>query len=275
MSSSYLKDEPTYVYALVPTSEKDRIPLIERRGVDDQNSVFLSQFGEIIVVACKLNADDYSKENLEQHAQNPNWVKAKATHHHEIIKEIHDHCTVLPLKFCAIYSNKDAINEELNKKKEDICRLFSLFKDRAGWNVKIYYQKEMFIKYMNNHNVALQEMKQEIQILSPGKQFLMKKKYDLQLDQIVNQEVKSLTDNIQTRLMKSSDNYVSKKIWNKQITNKKEDMVSNSVYLIHNDKALKNFKQDIEQIQKDYKELGFLIDCTGPWPPYDFLDVQS
>ncbi|MGO4886202.1 GvpL/GvpF family gas vesicle protein [Anaerobacillus sp. MEB173] len=273
MSTSNVKDEPIYVYALVPTKEKDSIPVFEEQGIDDQNQIFIQEFGEFTAIASKLNAYEYSKERLEQYAQDPSWLQKNATHHHDIISRVHTHCTVFPLKFCTIYSNPAAIQEELNKKEEDISRLFSLFKNRAGWNIKIYCHKKTLINYMKNNNSTLQEMKQKLDSMSPGKQFLMRKKFDLQLEQIVNEEIEVLTNKIKEQLMRNSDYYASKKIWNRQITNKTEDMVSNGVYLITNGDVLQKFQLDLEQIQRDSEEFGFLIECTGPWPPYDFLDV--
>jgi hypothetical protein len=275
MSAFYNKDERIYVYALVPTKEKERFPVIKKLGVDDKHTILLKEFGQLTAVVCNLDNQDFSKERIEEHAQDPSWITVKATHHHDVISTLHNNCTVLPLKFCTIYSNEKSLKDELSRKEENICRLLSYFKNREGWNVKIYCDKEKVTNYVNENNPLIKETKQKINKMSPGKQFLMKKKFDLVLLKSVNEEIETLTNKIHEKIVNLSDQYTPKKIWNKQITGKKEDMVWNGVYLINNGDATKKFKLDVLQIQKEYEEIGFLLECTGPWPPYDFSEVKS
>ncbi|MGM0875352.1 MAG: GvpL/GvpF family gas vesicle protein [Bacillota bacterium] len=273
MSTFYNKDEPIYVYALVPTKEKEKFPVLKDLGIDEKHSILLKEFDQITAVVCNLNENDFSKDSIEQQAHDPSWIKVKATHHHDVISSLHNRCTVLPLKFCTIYSNEKSLKDDLNQKQENICRLHSHFKNRDGWNVKIYCDKEKVTNYVDENNTLIKEAKQKIGNMSPGKQFLMKKRFDLQLTQSVNEEIETLTNKLHEKLVNSSDQYTPKKIWSKQVTGKKEDMVWNGVYLINGD-AIEKFKLDVLQIQKEYEELGFLLECTGPWPPYDFLEVK-
>jgi hypothetical protein len=267
------KDSPIYVYALIPAKEKEKFQTIKDLGIDGRHEIILKEFGQIAAVACTLDTEQFSKERIEAFAHDPNWINAKATHHHEVISIIHSLCTVLPLKFCTIYSTEASLKKELIRKQEHIHRLFSRFKNREGWNVKVYCHYEKMTDYVKKNNPSFKEKKEEMQELSPGKRFLMSKKLDLQLKQLVDEEIERLLQKSHDDLVLVSADYAQKKIWNKQVTGRTDEMVGNRVYLIDR-RARAKFDFYLLQFEKEYEKLGFSFVCTGPWPPYDFLEVS-
>ncbi|MDE5413660.1 GvpL/GvpF family gas vesicle protein [Alkalihalobacterium chitinilyticum] len=268
------KDGLIYVYALVPTTENNLIHLNEQVGIDSKNYISLKELGPMTAVICELDSEKFSVDNIEENTQDPKWLSVKATHHHEVVSLLHTHCTVVPLKFCTIYSNMNSLRQELEQKQDKLMKLLTRFKKRDGWNVKIYCQKEKWFSSLEEQDPTILKQKEKIAKMPPGTQFLMKKKLKQTLIASVDQHIEQEVQKVHDLLLKSSDHYNPKKIWNKQVTGKPEEMVWSGVYLVHNEEAIENFRKIIENIQLDLGQYGVKIDLTGPWPPYDFLDID-
>ena len=48
----------------------------------------------------------------------------------------------------------------------------------------------------------------------------------------------------------------------------------NAACLVKND-ALKDFKGLFQELAKEATQKGILLELTGPWPPYNFVDVKN
>ena len=55
----------------------------------------------------------------------------------------------------------------------------------------------------------------------------------------------------------------------RHVTERMDDMILNAAFLVEQDK-LSAFIREIEILKNQYEGTGFLFDCTGPWPPYNF-----
>jgi hypothetical protein len=269
------EDNLLYVYGMVPTNEKENFPTFDHLGFDNKHPIIFKEIGKITAIVCNLDQDEFTKERIDELVQDPKWVEEKATHHHLVLSELHKNCTVIPLKFCTIYSSSQNLFEELNKKHDEIIDLLIKFKQRDGWNLKVYCDIEKIQTYVNEKDPAIIEMKEDIKKMKPGKQFLMKKKLEKKKSEKVKMEIERLSTMLDEQLKQYSFEYKEKKLWNKQITGRSEEMVSNRVYLVSNGEPLKNFKKQASKFLSDYKEYGFLLEITGPWPPYDFLDNKT
>ena len=60
----------------------------------------------------------------------------------------------------------------------------------------------------------------------------------------------------------------------KEVTERKEEMILNSAFLIKNDNV-ENFMEAENALKEIFEEMGFFLDCTGPWPPYNFINVKK
>ena len=59
------------------------------------------------------------------------------------------------------------------------------------------------------------------------------------------------------------------KLLSKEITEREESMILNSVYLIDKNNVF-DFVNIVESFKTKYRDNGLFFDCTGPWPPYNF-----
>ncbi|MBI5287017.1 MAG: GvpL/GvpF family gas vesicle protein, partial [Deltaproteobacteria bacterium] len=64
------------------------------------------------------------------------------------------------------------------------------------------------------------------------------------------------------------------KLLPKEVTEKEDDMVLNSAFLVDKDKV-SEFIHAVDDLKTRYNDKGFDFDCTGPWPPYNFCNLSK
>jgi hypothetical protein len=50
-------------------------------------------------------------------------------------------------------------------------------------------------------------------------------------------------------------------------------MTLNGAYLM-SEGQMTAFRAELERLEKDYNDLGFSYELTGPWPPYNFVTIS-
>jgi hypothetical protein len=64
------------------------------------------------------------------------------------------------------------------------------------------------------------------------------------------------------------------KLLPKEVTEREEEMILNSAFLIKTNKV-ENFMEAEDALKETFEEMGIFLDCTGPWPPYNFTNVKK
>lgn len=49
-------------------------------------------------------------------------------------------------------------------------------------------------------------------------------------------------------------------------------MILNGAYLV-SEGQMTVFRAELESLEKDYGDLGFSYELSGPWPPYNFVTI--
>ncbi|MCQ6264240.1 GvpL/GvpF family gas vesicle protein [Fictibacillus sp. WQ 8-8] len=262
-----------YLYGLIPTEEaiKDAVPSF--RGLDEQNEVYTIQLNEITAVVCDLDADTYSEESIKEKMNNDmEWLQGKALHHHEALLALQKQYTVIPMKFCTIYTSENSLIETIEDHQKKITNSFTQLAGNEEWNLKIYCDHSKLKDFISGHNSLIEEKKEEISKLSPGRQFFEKRKIDQLADQELEKEINKTCEQIHEELTKFSLHDSIKKNWGKDVTGKQFDMCWNSVYLIPAD-TVEEFLEEIKKKKNELAETGWKFEASGPWPAYHFASL--
>jgi hypothetical protein len=60
----------------------------------------------------------------------------------------------------------------------------------------------------------------------------------------------------------------------KEVTEREDEMVFNAAFLV-NKVRTDDFLNMARTLKARYESYGLLIDCTGPWPPYNFCGLSQ
>jgi hypothetical protein len=268
--------ELIYLYAFIPTQEYEENKLTDIKGIDPDYSIEFYVFGEITAVACLVKHEDFAEEVLQKKVEDMKWLQEKAYHHHERMNTLHNTYTVIPLKFGTIYEDKNRLEDTLAEHKENIRTVFQNLSSKEEWNIKIFTDKEAFIKEVKENSPEVAKKIQEIEGLSKGKQFFEKKKLKDFIEKQADKEIDKYCESIHEQLETFSADTEVKKNWERKLTGRDDDMCWNGAYLFPKDKVeqiLQFISEEKDKAEKDGSSFKFEI--TGPWPAYHFSSFQN
>ncbi|WP_180242411.1 GvpL/GvpF family gas vesicle protein [Bacillus sp. AFS029533] len=262
-----------YLYGLLPTIQLTDSPFYPVKGIN-QGQTCIEIVGKITAIYCYLSEEEFAESVLKEKMDNPNWVHKHAVHHHETIVNYSKNYLFLPSKFCTIYSSIEKLREDLSKEELNILSLFEQLKEKEEWNVKMYYDKSKFFKVLERHSKVIQNMRDELKVLSPGKQFFMKKKQGQLLENEAQSELRVISQSLENTLVNSTVYNKTRVNWSRNATGRNVDMIYNSTSLILKD-GRKKFELLIKEFTQKYEDRGIIVEISGPWPFYHFASLDS
>ncbi|NMH75440.1 gas vesicle protein GvpL [Bacillus sp. RO2] len=262
-----------YLYGLVPTEELKDKPLMPLAGIDEQHHLYERQIGEVTAILCEIDEEEFSEEVIEDKVNHDmEWLQAKALHHHETLVKLHNNYTLIPLKFCTIYKSEQNLARTIESEGLKFHQLFENIAQKEEWNLKIYCDDKKIKEEVVEHSSDIKEQEKAIETLSPGRQFFERKKWKQKIEEAVVNVKRSKCDEIHKSLTGLCSQSDVKKNWSQEMSGRKQDMNWNGIYLLNENKR-DTFLQQVKHLQKEYKELGFTMEYTGPWPCYHFANL--
>ncbi|MEC5424504.1 GvpL/GvpF family gas vesicle protein [Virgibacillus sp. C22-A2] len=264
-------DKLIYLYGIIPANADNAIPPM--KGIDEHNPIFTIPFGEIEAVVCNLDEAEYREKELEAKTNNMEWVHEKAFHHHEALMTLYEIFTIIPMKFCTIYSGKDSLQNTIVEHKPKMIELLDVIAGKEEWIMKIYCDNSKLKENVAEDNPTIASKREEIELLSPGRQYLEKRKLDQLIEQETDKEKDSFSSRLHDQFAQFSTDSEVKKNWNKDVTGREEDMCWNSVYMLEQS-TVEDFLANVQKAQDKWKSSGWFIEVTGPWPSYHFSKIS-
>jgi hypothetical protein len=174
---------------------------------------------------------------------------------------------VVPLRFCTIYRNQEALFKTIIPHKKKIMDFLGYVADKAEWSVKIFCDKRVF---MDSHGKKDgQSVKADQMPLLPGEGYLLTKKMKRVNEETFMIDIQKALKNIHDTLSANTDRYQFLRCTDKKIHGRPLDMIMNIAFLVEWHK-FNLFKETIEAVMGEYKNEGLAFEMSGPWPPYNF-----
>jgi len=268
MNTKVAKEGLIYLYCIT-----DNVPELKEIENLVNNLYFIFRLGLYAVVS-KVSADEFNEANLKKNLADLEWVKAKVNIHEKVIEEVMKGTCVIPFKFATLFNTENTLKAMLKKQNGILKENLDNLRDKEEWGVKIYCDIEKLKKNLIQEDKELLNLDKEIKSSSVGKAFVLKKKKEELLNTIVNKKLNDYGQESFERLKQHSIRSRINKLLPKEVTERNDEMILNSAFLINKDKV-GDFLNIVEDLRAKYTDRGLFFDCTGPWPPYNFCEATT
>ncbi|MBU2540723.1 MAG: GvpL/GvpF family gas vesicle protein [Candidatus Omnitrophica bacterium] len=252
------------------------------------DSLYFVYHRGLYAIISKVKEREFSEENLKKNLADLEWIKAKASIHEKIIEGVMTKSSVIPFKFATLFNTMDNLKIMLDEHAEKLSTNLKNLADKEEWGVKIYCDieklKENFIRedkeILNidkeiNGSTTLTidpERSRRANSVGPGKAYLLKKKKEELIKDKINNRINKYSQDSFQILKKLCVDVRINRLLPKEVSERKEDMILNSAFLVDKSNVAK-FAKVINILKKQYEQQGLNFDCTGPWPPYNFCGL--
>lgn len=228
----------------------------------------------LYAIVNKVSKSSFSEENLKKNLSDIKWVEEKAREHIKVINQVMESATVIPFKFGTVFKTEDNLKKMIEDCSGQIKDNISKLDGKEEWSVKIYCDFKILNEKISQISEKIKELDQEIVSSSLGKAFLLKKKREDLIKEEVNKKINECGQNCYEKLKERAEEVVINKLLPKEVTEKENEMILNSAYLVLKEKV-ETFLDLIEEMKNKHSEVGFEFDCAGPWPPFNFVKMKE
>jgi hypothetical protein len=251
----------------------DREPRIKEIEGTENNLYFLYHNG-LYAVASKVEQLEFGEEGLKRNMTDFQWVKTKAGTHERIIERVMTNTNVIPFKFGTLFNTDGSLMAMLEQYGEEFKAILRILANKQEWGLKIYCNPEKLKAGFLNNQEKILEIEDEIKSSSVGKGYFLKKKKDELIEKTLNEKINECGQESFELLKELSFEARINKLLPREVTEREDDMVLNSAFLVDTDEV-GDFLNMVDTLKMHYEDKGLLIDCTGPWPPYNFCGLSN
>jgi hypothetical protein len=270
MVSVAMQAQKNLIYLYCVTKTKPSQSDFEDVGV----KIYPIYFQGTYAVITKVSPDEFSEDNLKKNLANIEWVEKRIRQHERIIEEIMKDATVLPFKFGTVFQSEENVEKLLKEHHTDFKQIIENLDGKEEWGLKIYCNLDKFKESLTKTDERIQELDKQIASTSEGKAYLLKKKKEGLIKEVINEKISEYTQDSFTRLKRACLEAKINKILPKEVTEREDEMVFNAAFLI-NKNRIKDLENVLSYLKTKYSDKGLIFDCTGPWPAYNFSTLPE
>jgi hypothetical protein len=267
MDTKVIKEDLIYLYCIT-----DKVPNLKETENLVTNSYFIYYQG-LYAVVHKVKESEFAEENLKRNLADFEWIKVRVTIHEKVIEVIMKKAGVIPFKFATLFNAEDNLKAMFSKNLREFRDILRKLKYKEEWGVKIYCDLEKLKEVIIREDGEILDIDKGINgSTAPGRAYLLKKKKEELLNIAANKKLNEYGEMSFARLREMPGEARINKLLSKEVTERKEEMILNSAFLIDKNKVA-DFLNTVEGLKTRYADKGLFFDCTGPWPPYNFCDL--
>ena len=220
------------------------------RGVDNSKLSVISHNGLMAIL------DETGKDKVVANTEN-------ALIYATVIEAMFRNFTVLPVRYGTLMDSEKAVIALLEKYGKTFKQNLSRLENKEELSLKVWWDPQ-------KGNDKIRQQLQAYRVDTPftgnsvSKEYLLQKLKEYQFDNALQSYVEQLVNEICKIVARFNTLHQFKKRVSKTI-------VLDAVFLLEKGQK-KAFTQAIEQLKNKHESLHFLL--TGPWPPYNFVELN-
>lgn len=231
-------------------------------GIDGGDVAVLER-GDVAVVYSAVATAEF-REAAEVAA--PDWLVPRALRHEQVIEAVMRRSPVLPVRFGAVFSSRQVLEELLCARRGLIGRFLDSVIDQEEWSIQAFLDVARAGAWLLAHEPGWAERQRQLPAARGARYFQEKR---LQAD--VRRQVQAWSRTLEERLQEQVHDLVGEVrcLKRRGSDDAGREMVFHGAALVPHDVAadLPRRLADLEQTQSAQ---GVSLACSGPWPPYHF-----
>jgi Mg2+ and Co2+ transporter CorA len=244
-------EEGKYVYCIIKSPRPLEFGQI---GIGEgTNSVYTVHFGSLAAVVSDtpIRIYDPTRENVLAH---------------EFVNEtVMREYTVIPMSFGTLFRTEEDIVELLKSTYQAFDDVLEKMKDKIEFGLKVLWDREKVISSIEEQNEEIGRLKDEITRNAQSSTYFARMQLgrlvEAALEEAGNTYVRDIHETLKPAAVAARSN--------KPIGDR---MILNAAFLVDRDRE-KAFDEAVKAISRAYEDL-LTFKYTGPWPPYNFVNIK-
>jgi hypothetical protein len=244
-------EEGKYVYCIIKSEDTRDFGPIGIGG--EANAVYTVHFKDLAAVVSDtpIRIYDPTRENVLAH---------------ELVNEtVMREYTVIPMSFGTIFRTKDDIVELLKSTYRAFDDVLEKMKDKIEFGLKVLWDRDRVVARLEHEDEEIHRLKQEITSNEQSSTYFAR----MQLGRLVESGLEEAANTYVLDIHQSLKPFAIASRSNKPIGDR---MILNGAYLVERRREAE-FDEAVKELSRKYEEI-LSFKYTGPWPPYNFVNIK-
>jgi hypothetical protein len=233
----------------------------EIRGVSDTPVRVVAE-GKLGALVSEVPLAEFGDEPLAVNLHDPEWLEAGARGHDAVLAAAVQETSVVPFRFGTIYRSEEQVRALLVGHAGLVAALDSI----AG-------RIEIGVKGFVREDAASEEHEPHADV-SAGRRYLEEKQRARRAAEEREALAARAADESHRRLASFADDARANPLQPAEVLPPRATMFLNGAYLVRAE-HLGAFRDAVASLEQELGASGVSFELTGPWPPYNFVEVDT
>ncbi len=239
-----------YIYCIIECDKRKSFGAI---GIEGHSEVYTIPYKDISGVVSDTPLVEY--EPTEENALT----------HMNVIQRVMLDYTVLPLRFSTIFKGDDGIKSALSRLYHEVKVEIRRLEGKVELGVKVLWHPDRAAEEVRKTSNRIMALEKEMEGKTPGIGYLLK----IKLDEALKEELNKRTEEYADTIFKELKSHALEDRQSRLIGH----MLLNAAFLV-NKSSENDFRSAVETLIERYRPSGLEFLCTGPWPPFNFVNIR-
>jgi hypothetical protein len=261
--------EPAWwAYCILAAADAEAAP-VDLAGVDPAGAVEVVEAGKLAAVVSPVPLDEFSDEHLREHLNDVEWVERVARAHENVLERTLDKATILPLRLCTLYRDRDGIARMLRDQERGLRRALASLEGRREWGVKLFVDSDRLADA-----VGAEAEPPESGDQASGTAYLARRRRERELGERARELGDTVSQEVHSRLERVAADARVNPLQRPEVHGRDARMLLNGAYLVPRERE-HEFDDAVSSLREQWGDNGFTLELTGPWPPYNFVSTTA
>ncbi len=192
-------------------------------------------------------------------------TRDNALAHEHVLETVMQSCSVLPMSFGTVFRSDEDVRELLRDIHEPLKHLLRQIEGKLEFGLKVTWDRDRILEELKREHDEIHRFHQELMRRRLQSAYFARVQLGRMMDKAMTELAAGYTreifDGLGGRLLACREN--------KPIGDK---MILNAAFLVHKEREA-DFDAVVDRLAHKFRDrLNFKL--TGPWPPYNFVNVR-
>lgn len=185
---------------------------------------------------------------------------------HEFVNEtvMKEH-TVIPMSFGTVFRSEDDVTELLRSTYTAFSEVLDKMQDKIEFGLKVLWDRDKVVTSLETENEEIRRLKDEISRHTSSSTYFAR----MQLGRLVESSLEETSQRYVADIHDALKSVAVASRSNKPIGDK---MILNAAFLVER-KQETAFDELVKEISRKYEDI-LTFKYSGPWPPYNFVNIK-
>lgn len=237
-------------------------------GVDGQSAIETLETRGLAAVFSRVPVVEFDPL-VQGESLDPAWVVPRAVRHEQVIEAVMARSPVLPVRFGSLFSSPEALATFFADQADTITRFLDQLADRQEWAVKMWLDVERMIDWLLAHDPSLSERYRQLP-QTPGTRYFQEKRLRADAQREGRRRAQLAAQEILAELPSIAGKVCVLPL--RKLEDAGKEMVLHAAVLLP-EGAMASVASRLKEMSSRHSEEGLDVECSGPWPPYNFCPV--